>query len=155
MPAPPLPPTYKPRPGKAPFLEKPVRRIFICDDDLDFATELANGLAIYGFKAKTLMDDGSTIDLFETFRPDMMLLDIYMPPPDGFEVMSHIANDTRPRDVSLILASGAEDAMLDVARQYCAARGIKPAAALKKPVRLSEILAVCRAHRDRQQPAAG
>ena len=145
MPAPPLPPTYKPRPGKAPFLEKPVRRIFICDDDLDFATELANGLAIYGFKAKTLMDDGSTIDLFETFRPDMMLLDIYMPPPDGFEVINHMQT-SQYKDIPLVLISGAGIGLLEVATRYCIGRKLRLAATFRKPLKLAEIVRVCDVH---------
>jgi len=151
MPVPPLP-------SHRPISQKPLRtsraslRIFVCDDDLEFADELAGALSLAGYEIRTLRDGKSPVEIFELFLPDVVLLDIYMPPPDGFEVMSHITNDTRPRDVSLILASGAEDAMLDVARQYCAARGIKPAAVLRKPVRLSEVLAVCRAHHDRRQP---
>lgn len=151
MPAPPLP-SYRP------IGQKPLRtargglRVFVCDDDLDFADELAGALAMAGFEVRTLRDGKSPVEIFELFLPDVVLLDIYMPPPDGFEVMGHIANDTRPRDVSLILASGADDNMLEVARTYCAARGIKPAAVLRKPVRLSEVLAVCQAHRDRQKP---
>jgi DNA-binding response OmpR family regulator len=127
-------------------------RVFICDDDLEFADELGGALALAGFEVRTLRDGKSPVEIFELFLPDVVLLDIYMPPPDGFEVMAHIVSDTRQRAVSLILASGAQDNMLDVAQQYCAARGLRPAAVLRKPVRLSEILAVCRAHRGRQQP---
>jgi DNA-binding response OmpR family regulator len=150
MPAPPLP-------VHRPIGQKPLRasraslRVFVCDDDLDFADELGGALGLAGFEVRTLRDGKSPVEIFEFFLPDVVLLDIYMPPPDGFEVMSHLVSDTRQRDISLILASGADDNMLEVARQYCAARGIRPAAVLRKPVRLSEVLAVCRAHRDRIQ----
>lgn len=124
-------------------------RIFICDDDLDFAGELGGALAMAGFEVRTLRDGKSPVEIFELFLPDVVLLDIYMPPPDGFEVMAHLVSDTRQRTVSLILASGADDGMLDVAREYCVARGLRPAAVLRKPVRLSEVLAVARAHQER------
>jgi DNA-binding response OmpR family regulator len=148
MPVPPLPTPrqasfrgLRPTPAAA--------RVFICDDDLEFAGELASALAQAGFAVRTLRDGKSPVEIFELFLPEIVLLDIYMPPPDGFEVMAHIANDTRQRDISLMLASGAGDGMLEVAREYCIARGIKPAAVMSKPLRLSQVLAVACAHRDR------
>jgi DNA-binding response OmpR family regulator len=149
MPVPPLP-TTRPA-GLRPLRTSQALRVFVCDDDLDFADELAGALGLAGFAVRTLRDGKSPVEIFELFLPDVVLLDIYMPPPDGFEVMGHIANDSRPRDVSLILASGAQDAMLDVAREYCAARGIRPAAVLRKPLRLSDVMAVCRSHQDRHR----
>ncbi|MEP6830367.1 MAG: hypothetical protein ABI963_08515 [Rhizomicrobium sp.] len=82
-----------------------------------------------------------------------MLLDIFMPPPDGFEMMNHIAQDIRHKHVSLALISGAESSQLETAKQFCTGRGITPVAALQEPVRLSDILNICVTHPRRRHLA--
>ena len=86
-------------------------------------------------------------DFIELFAPDVVLLDIFMPPPDGFEMMSLIAQHSQRRATALVLMSGADSGLLDTATLFSIGRGIKPAAVLRKPVRLADILAVCMSHR--------
>jgi DNA-binding response OmpR family regulator len=125
------------------------KRVFICDDDLDYASEVASALTDAGFEVKTLRDGKSPVEIFELFRPDIVFLDIFMPPPDGFEVVNHISQDTRQKPLSVVLVSGADGTLLDVAGRFCQARGIKPAATLQKPVRLAAILQLCKDHYQR------
>jgi DNA-binding response OmpR family regulator len=122
-------------------------RVFICDDDQAFAEELASALTASGFEARTLRDGRTPVEIFELFAPDVVLLDIFMPPPDGFEMMNLIAQHRQRRATSLVLMSGADSGLLDTATHFSMGRGIKPAAVLRKPVRLADILAVCIAHR--------
>lgn len=121
-------------------------RVFICDDDQEFSTEIASSLTLSGFQVRTLQDGKSPVEIFELFRPDIVFLDIFMPPPDGFEVMDHIGRDTRRDDFTLALLSGADGTLLEVAGRFCQARGIRTAAILRKPVSLSAILQVCKNH---------
>lgn len=145
MPAPPL---SSARPGAAKSLRyaSDSLRVFVCDDDLDFANELVSALTESGFEARTLLNGKTPVEIFELFAPDVVLLDIYMPPPDGFEMMNHIANNVRHQHVSLALMSGADTGTLQTATQFCTSRGIRPVAVLQKPVRLADILAICRSH---------
>jgi DNA-binding response OmpR family regulator len=122
-------------------------RVFICDDDQAFADELASALSASSFEARTLRDGRTPVEIFELFAPDVVLLDIFMPPPDGFEMMNLIAQHSQRRATTLVLMSGADSGLLDTATHFSIGRGIKPAAVLRKPVRLADILAVCIAHR--------
>jgi CheY-like chemotaxis protein len=106
-----------------------------------------------GFEARTLANGKTPKEIFELFAPDIVLLDIFMPPPDGFEMMNHIAQDIRHKHVSLALISGAESSQLETAKQFCAGRGITPVAVLQKPVRLSDILNICVPHPRRRHLA--
>jgi CheY-like chemotaxis protein len=143
----PVPPLQTSRPPSGGLRTNPESlRVFICDDDMDFATELASALTASGFEARTLANGKTPTEIFELFAPDIVLLDIFMPPPDGFEMMNHIAQNIRHKHISLALISGAETRQLETATHFCAARGITPAAVLQKPVRLSDILGVCIAH---------
>ena len=118
-------------------------RVFVCDDDLDFAAEVASALAASGFEARTLKDGRTPVEIFELFKPDVVLLDIFMPPPDGFEIINHIAQNRAGSSISIALMSGADAKLLDIATRFCTDRGLKPAAVLQKPVRLNDILTVC------------
>src|ERR1700754_49291 len=114
MPAPPLPV------GSFAYQRKlsidPGRlRVFVCDDDLDFAAEVASALAASGFEARTLKDGKTPVEIFELFKPDVVLLDIYMPPPDGFEIINHIAQNIGRSSLSIALLSAADAKLLDIA----------------------------------------
>ncbi|MBN9589396.1 MAG: response regulator [Alphaproteobacteria bacterium] len=146
MPAPPLPPSYKPGPPRTSVSAKPARRVFICDDDLDFARELAEGLAANGFEARTLAGNRSATDIFDDFLPEVVLLDLYMPPPDGFEMINHIRNTSDLKRVPLVLMSGAGTGILEVASRFCIARNMSLAAAFQKQVNLEEMVRVCNIH---------
>jgi DNA-binding response OmpR family regulator len=145
MPVPPIP-TQHSQPSRGFHTRSNALRIFICDDDFSFSVELAEFLTSSGFEVRTLRDGKSPIEIFELFRPDIVFLDIYMPPPDGFEIMNHIAQDTRQRDITVILMSGATDSVLEVARRFCQAREIKAAAVLSKPIRLADVIKICKEH---------
>ena len=151
MPAPPL---QTIRPASAKLRTNPESlRVFVCDDDMDFATELASALTASGFEARTLANGKTPKEIFELFAPDVVLLDIFMPPPDGFEMINHIAQNIRHKYVALALISGAESEQLLTAQQFCSARGIVPVAVLQKPVRLSDILSICMTHPSRRRTA--
>jgi len=120
---------------------------------MDFATELASALTASGFEARTLANGKTPKEIFELFAPDVVLLDIFMPPPDGYEMINHIAQNIRHKYVALALISGAENEQLITAQQFCSARGIVPVAVLQKPVRLSDILSICMTHPSRRRTA--
>jgi DNA-binding response OmpR family regulator len=125
---------------------KPPARIFICDDDLDFSEELASGLAASGFETVTLAGVSSPNEILKKILPDILLLDIFMPPPDGFEVLNQLRSHPRQNDISLILISGAGTSLLDVAARFCVARKLRLAATFEKPLKLAEIIRVCNIH---------
>ena len=123
----------------------PPRRVFICDDDLEFADELASALTRRGFEVRTLAGVDSPVALLSDFKPDTVLLDIYMPPPDGFEILGHVARDPRRDDISLVMMSGSGTALLEMAARFCLAHRIHLAGAFQKPLMLQEIERLCRA----------
>jgi DNA-binding response OmpR family regulator len=152
----PVPPLASLRPASLHALRtKPESlRVFVCDDDLVFADELLSALTASSFEVRTLRHGRTPVEIFELFAPDIVLLDLFMPPPDGFEMMSHIAQNIRHKHVSLVLMSGADHSQLETATHFCSGRGITPARVLQKPVRLSDILSVCMAHRRRPRTVA-
>lgn len=126
--------------------EERIARVFICDDDPDFSHELALGLSGSGFETQTLSRKIAPGLALERFAPQILLLDIFMPPPDGFEVLNLLHENPALRDTSLILMSGAGTGLLDVAARFCLARKLRLAATFEKPLDLAAIIRTCQAH---------
>lgn len=72
-------------------------KVLLIDDDKANSMLLKRYLEVEGFDARYAADGSSGLEIYSSFRPDIILLDINMPGIDGFEVARHIRekdNDT-------------------------------------------------------------
>jgi signal transduction histidine kinase len=83
-----------------------VRRILIVDDYEDSAICLGLMLKIMGHETLTAHDGVEGVDAAETFRPDVMLLDIGLPKLNGYEVCRRIREQPWGERMVLIALSG-------------------------------------------------
>lgn len=66
-------------------------RILIVEDDESNALLLVRLLELSGYKhVKSTLNPEEVLSLYESFRPDLILLDLHMPKMDGFEVMKQL-----------------------------------------------------------------
>jgi PAS domain S-box-containing protein len=91
-------------PEAAPVAPRGVR-VMIADDNRDAADSLCRVLAFYGHEARAAYDGGSAIEMCESFRPQVAVLDIGMPVHNGYEVARHL-RACRGRDLRLIALTG-------------------------------------------------
>jgi signal transduction histidine kinase/ActR/RegA family two-component response regulator len=82
------------------------RRVLIVDDNRDAASSLAMLLEIAGCVVSVAFDGPQALDSFESFRPEIVLLDIGMPGMDGYEVAQCLRQKTRGKDVLLVALTG-------------------------------------------------
>lgn len=61
-------------------------RVLLVDDDPKLVRLLERGLAYEGFEVRTATTGEAALAAARTWRPHLVLLDIAMPGPDGFEV---------------------------------------------------------------------
>jgi putative two-component system response regulator len=72
-----------------PFFHAP--RILVVDDDRSVVRLLTGLLETWGYRNLIATSDSSqAVKLFRDHRPDLVLLDLRMPPPDGFAVMREL-----------------------------------------------------------------
>jgi two-component system chemotaxis response regulator CheY len=85
--------------------------VIIVDDDYDCADALAECLEIKGFDVLARGANGlEAVELYKIFRPDFVLLDIFMPYYDGYYGLSKILEFDKNAKVIVISAScGRED----------------------------------------------
>jgi len=62
-------------------------RILIVDDDRTSIELLTMQLADVSEEIRGLTDSSEVVSAFMELKPDLMLLDLHMPPPDGLEVL--------------------------------------------------------------------
>ena len=112
--------------------------ILVIDDDPDVRGMLARFLLREGYAARAA--DGGQRGLAEARarRPDAILLDILMPEPDGWTVLTELQDDPELRDVPVVLVTMADD------REKGYALGATEF--LKKPVDLARLRAVLGRH---------
>lgn len=112
------------------------QKILIVDDDAASRELLESVLEQSGFKVACAEDGRQALGEFERTRPDLVLLDVQMPYPDGFEVCRKLKSNPRTRLIPVVLVtalSATEDRV----------RGLESGADdfLSKPVDRSELLA--------------
>ena len=88
-------------------------RILVVDDDEDLRILAHKTLVRGGHEAIFAGGGEEALQLIRTHRPDLVLLDLMMPPPDGFEVLRRLqANEeTRGLPVIVLTAKGDEDSV--------------------------------------------
>jgi signal transduction histidine kinase len=107
----------------------PARRILIVDDSRDGGESLSVLLRVLGADVSLVHSGRAALQAVESFRPDVVLLDIGMPGMDGYEVARRIRANSVNRGIMLIALTGWGQ---DEDRQRSAAAGfnhhlVKPA----------------------------
>jgi len=84
----------------------PTRRILIVDDSRDGGESLAMLLRVLGAEVALAHSGRNALECVDSFKPDVVLLDIGMPGMDGYEVARRIRSNPANRHISLIALTG-------------------------------------------------
>ena len=82
------------------------QRILVVDDNRDATETLAALLQLSGHETATAYDGKSAIEIAESFRPDVLLLDIGMPELNGYEVARRVRALPWGADTTLVALTG-------------------------------------------------
>ena len=113
-----------------------VFRVLVVDDDPDMAGFLARLLVQQGMQADTAADGHAALEMIAAAPPDLVLLDVQMPGPSGFDICRQLKGREATALLPVVLITALED-------QESRVRGIEAGADdfLSKPVRREELLA--------------
>lgn len=81
----------------------PAKRILVVDDNVDAAEMTSMLLSMWGHQVHTLHDGLSVVEEVESFRPDVVLLDIGLPGMSGYDVARELRR--RPTCQGIVLAA--------------------------------------------------
>src|ERR1700753_1845081 len=84
----------------------PPRRVLIVDDNEDAANSLAMILKLGGHETESVYSAADALSHATTFKPDVGLLDIWLPEMDGYEVAQQMRELPGLRNVHLVAVTG-------------------------------------------------
>lgn len=85
-------------------------RILIVDDNKLNVDLLEEILAAAGFTSvRSTTDSRETVEIYQTFEPDLILLDINMPHLDGFQVMEQLKEIEKDNYIPILVLTGQHD----------------------------------------------
>ncbi|MBI2610531.1 response regulator [Candidatus Kaiserbacteria bacterium] len=79
------------------------KKIMLVEDDGFMLDILANKLTKSGFEVHVAQDGEACLNALDSFKPDLVLLDIIMPQIDGFEVLRRIKDSSVWRATPVIV----------------------------------------------------
>jgi len=85
--------------------EKPLK-VLVVDDNVDAADSIALLLTIDGFNAQSVHGAVAALDTFNSFKPDIVLLDIGLPVMDGYEVARRLRTDNPFERMRIVALTG-------------------------------------------------
>jgi PAS domain S-box-containing protein len=89
----------------APAAAPPGVRVLVADDNRDAADTLCRILALYGYEVRSAYDGAAALEVCESFRPHVAVLDIGMPVRSGYEVAREL-RARRGAELRLIALTG-------------------------------------------------
>jgi two-component system OmpR family response regulator len=79
-------------------------RVLVVDDEAYITDLIATALRYEGFEVASAANGRDALALVESFRPDLIVLDIMLPDFDGFEVQRRLTDRGRPAPVLFLTA---------------------------------------------------
>lgn len=109
--------------------------ILVVDDDPAIVDIITQVLAAEGYVTRACRNGLEALDVLEAWRPDLILLDLWMPKMDGWEFRRRQLRLDWARDVPVVLLSAG-------GRLEEHAQTLDAAAAIPKPFDLIDLLSV-------------
>lgn len=85
-------------------------KLVLADDDDDLRHIYASALRAVGHTVSEAVDGPSALETVRTHRPDLVLLDIWMPGLNGFEVLDALRHDPAGARLVIVVLSNLADA---------------------------------------------
>ena len=113
------------------------KRVLIVEDEADTRAMIGEMIERAGYEPADAAEGTEGLAKAESFRPDVILLDVAMPDLDGYEVCRVLKENPETKTIPVIFVTGSADAELN-RRAYQAGA----VACITKPFRFEAIVAV-------------
>jgi Response regulator containing a CheY-like receiver domain and a GGDEF domain len=100
--------------GNATVMTPEKKTILLVDDYPVLARILQNILIEHGYEVHAAFSGPECIEMLASFRPDLILLDIFMEPMDGMETLRRIREEPSTRDIPVIILTAKQPTPGDV-----------------------------------------
>lgn len=84
-------------------------KIMVVDDDKEFTILYREYLTLVGFEAIVETQSSKAMDLANATKPDLFILDLMMPEPDGFKLCRMLRADPNFKNTPIIIITALND----------------------------------------------
>ncbi len=117
-------------------------RVLVIDDEPGMRSLMRRGLGLAGFEVQTAQDGELGLEVVQSYRPDLVMLDLMMPGLDGYETLERLcAFEPCPK---IIVLSGRDE-------PEARARTLKANGFLVKPISFDVLLEMIHQNLDTQK----
>ncbi len=119
-------------------------QILVIDDTTTNLKLVSDFLRESGFEVRVAKSGFQALQILETIKPDLILLDVMMPEMDGFETCCCLKDSPQTRDIPVIFMTAVDDASNPTYK----VKGLELGAVdyISKPILLKEVLARVKTH---------
>jgi diguanylate cyclase (GGDEF)-like protein len=110
-------------------MEKPFA--LIVEDERDIAALFRHMLDMSGYQTEIVLDGGEAMKRLDSAKPDILLLDLYLPTVSGVQILQRMHSDPRLTNVPVVVITANPQAVGGLP--------IEPDLVLLKPVNLSQL----------------
>lgn len=86
-----------------------VKTILICDDDKGILEVSKTVLESSGYKVETLTSFDNFFNIVRKEKPDLLLIDLWMPKIEGDEVVKKLKQNKKTKSIPVIIFSASKD----------------------------------------------
>jgi len=114
--------------------------VLVVDDDADVRALLEQELVSAGYRVRTAPGGNQALELMEKEPPALVLLDLMMPAPDGFEVLYRMRENPALRETRVVVITAKEltsndEAILSGSAQRIIRKGADPSQLVREVIR--------------------
>lgn len=121
------------------LVESTVPTILFIDDDAQYGIMLDALLGMHGFSVVTAQDGLEGVKKARELQPDLILLDMYLPPTGGLGVVRELRDKSGTGDIPVVLISALP---IDRGRQLMEEVGIQDF--ISKPFKIEDLIKTIR-----------
>ncbi len=93
--------------------------ILAVDDDKVFLKTLKDMMREEGYVVETLSDPTKTEEYIEKFRPDLLIVDVFMPGKSGFNLLEDFSDEGKYEDLPKIFLTALDDEVEKMSARAC------------------------------------
>lgn len=111
------------------------KKILFCDNDKSIQEVVKIIVEEIGYEIETVSDNNDIIRKIKNYKPDLLLLDLWMPNISGQEIVRKIKSDKQTRNIPIIIVSA-----IDQSKEIVKNMGVRDF--LAKPFNIDDLIAL-------------
>jgi class 3 adenylate cyclase/CheY-like chemotaxis protein len=115
--------------------ERRPHRILIVEDDEAQAQMLKHFIAMWGYEIQVAASGEEAVSILETYQPDLVLLDLYLPGMPGLDVLKQIRGISKLQDIPVFITSADDSEEVKIVSMSSGANEF-----LRKPVVMADLV---------------